>query len=134
MKMTETEAFVREWVTAGRAGDVALTIGDRDGELYRFFYSSRGDVQNGTTLYDMMSVSKIMATTPLFYMAMDEGLVSPDDKLGKYFPEAPEDKRELPLWMLLSHQSGILRYVNPEYYPPHRRSECVPFCTSPLDE
>lgn len=127
MKMTETEAFVREWVTAGRAGDVALTIGDRDGELYRFFYSSRGDVQNGRTLYDMMSVSKIMATTPLFYMAMDEGLVSPDDKLGKYFPEAPEDKRELPLWMLLSHQSGILRYVNPEYYPPHRRSECVAF-------
>ena len=28
MKMTETEAFVREWVTASRADDVALTIGD----------------------------------------------------------------------------------------------------------
>ena len=127
MKMTSTEKFLHDWVDTGRAGDVAVTLGDRGGEIYRYFYSSRGDVQNGRTLYDMMSVSKIMVTTPLFYMAIDEGLVSPEDKLGKYFPEAPEDKRELPLWMLLSHQSGILRYVNPEYYPPHRRADAVAF-------
>lgn len=127
MKMTNTEEFIRSWIEEKRAGDVAVTLGDAHGEIYRYFCSSRGDVQDGRTLYDMMSVSKIMATTPLFYMAVDEGLVSFDDKLGEYFPEAPEDKRALPLWMLLSHQSGILRYVNPEYFPPHRRADALTF-------
>ncbi|MBQ4150762.1 MAG: beta-lactamase family protein [Clostridia bacterium] len=125
--MKNTEQFIKEFIDSGRAGDVALSIGNREGETYRFFHSARGDVQDGKTIYDMMSVSKIMVTTPLFYMAMDEGLASPDDKLGKYFPEAPDDKRDIPLWMLLSHQSGMGRYVNPEYFPPHRRQDCVNF-------
>ena len=125
--MHATERYLTECVREGIVGDAAVAIGDRDGEVYRYFCSSRGDVQNGKTLYDMMSVSKIMVTTPLIYMAVDEGLVSFDDKLGKYFPEAPQDKRELPLWMLLSHQSGIGRYVNPDYYPAHRREEAVAF-------
>lgn len=125
--MPQTEQFIREFVAAGRTGDVAVVIGDREGEAYRFFCSDRGDVLNGQTVYDMMSVSKIMATTPLFYMAMDEGLVSPEDTLGKYLPEVPDDKKELPLWMLLSHQSGIGRYVNPEYFGPDRRAEAIAF-------
>lgn len=125
--MPHTEEFIKSHIQNGGAGDVALVIGNRSGEVYRFFCSSRGDVQNGQTVYDMMSVSKIMATTPLFYMAMDEGLVSPDDTLGKYFPEAPEDKKALPLWMLLSHQSGMGRYVNPEYFGPDRRSDAIKF-------
>ena len=125
--MRKTEAFIQEFVAAGRTGDVALSIGNRDGEIYRYFYSSRGDVLNGQTVYDMMSVSKILATTPLFYMAMEEGLVSHEDLLGKYFPEAPADKKDLPLWMLLSHQSGMGRYVNPEYFGPDRRAEAIAF-------
>ena len=126
-RFTNTEKYIKEFIASGRSGDVSIVLGDREGEAYRFFHSDRGDVLDGQTVYDMMSVSKIMATTPLFYMAMDEGLVCPDDCLGKYFPEAPEDKKDLKLWMLLSHQSGMGRYVNPEYYPPHRRQDCVNF-------
>lgn len=125
--MPKTEAFVRKFIEDKRTGDVALCIGDSTGERYRFFCSDRGDVLNGQTIYDMMSVSKIMVTTPLFYMAMEEGLLSETDTLGKYLPEAPADKRDLPLWMLLSHQSGIGRYVNPEYFGPDRRAEAIAF-------
>lgn len=125
--MPHTEQFIQKHIAAERAGDVAIVIGDREGEAYRFFHSDRGDVQNGQTLYDMMSVSKIMTVTPLFYMAMEEGRVSPEDTLGKYFPEAPDDKKELPLWMLLSHQSGMGRYVNPEYFGPDRRADAINF-------
>ena len=125
--MPQTEKFIKEFVASGRTGDVAVAIGDRDGEAYRFFHSDRGDVLDGQTVYDMMSVSKIMSVTPLFYMAMEEGKVSPEDTLGTYFPEAPEDKKELPLWMLLSHQSGIGRYVNPEYFGPDRRADVIRF-------
>ena len=126
-KFTKTEEFIKKFIADNRSGDISVVLGDREGEAYRFFFSNRGDVLNGQTIYDMMSVSKIMATTPLFYMAMDEGLVDPDDTLGKYFPEAPDDKKGLKLWMLLSHQSGMGRYVNPEYFPPHKRQDCVNF-------
>ena len=115
-KFTKTEEFIKKFIEDNRSGDISIALGDSEGEAYRFFCSSRGDVLNGQTIYDMMSVSKIMATTPLFYMAMEEGLVSPDDCLGKYFPEAPEDKKNLKLWMLLSHQSGMGRYVNPSIF------------------
>lgn len=126
-KFAKTEEYIKKFIEDNRAGDISIVLGDSEGEAYRFFHSNRGDVLNGQTIYDMMSVSKIMATTPLFYMAMDEGLVSPDDCLGKYFPEAPDDKKKLKLWMLLSHQSGMGRYVNPEYFPPHRRQDSVNF-------
>ena len=86
--MPKTEKFIQDFVASGRTGDVAIAIGDGEGEVYRFFCSARGDVLNGQTVYDMMSVSKIMATTPLFYMAMEEGLVSPEDTLGKHLPTA----------------------------------------------
>lgn len=126
-KMPHTEAFIHAHIQAGGAGDVAFAIGDREGEAYRFFASSRGDVQNGQTQYDMMSVSKIMTVAPLFQIAMEEGKVSPEDPLGKYFPEAPADKRDIPLWMLLSHCSGMGRYVFPEYFGPDRRAEAIEF-------
>ncbi len=125
--MKKTEEFIKQFISEGGAGDVAVVIGNSEGEKYRFFASSRGEVQNGKTLYDMMSVSKIMATTPLMYMACEEGLLSFDDTLGKYFPDAPSDKKDLPLWMLLSHQSGMGRYVNPTYFGPDRRNEAIAF-------
>ena len=125
--MPHTEAFIKAHIANGGAGDVAFAIGDGAGEVYRFFASSRGDVQNGQTQYDMMSVSKIMTVAPLFQIAMEEGRVSPEDPLGKYFPEAPADKKDIPLWMLLSHCSGMGRYVFPEYFGPDRRAEAIRF-------
>lgn len=125
--MPHTEAFLKAHIENGGAGDVAIAIGDRDGEGYRFFASSRGDVQNGQTQYDMMSVSKIMTVAPLFHIAMEEGKVSAEDTIGKYFPEAPADKKDIPLWMLLSHCSGMGRYVFPKYFGPDRREEAIRF-------
>ena len=126
-EMPQTEAFLKAHIENGGAGDVAIAIGDRDGEAYRFFCSSRGDVQNGQTLYDMMSVTKILSVAPLFHIAMEEGRLSPDDPLGMYFPEAPADKQDIPLWMLLSHCSGIARHVYPEPCGPDRRNYAVSY-------
>lgn len=132
--MPRTEAFLREHVRSGGAGSVAVSLGDGTGERWRFFAGGpEGGAQNGKTLYDMMSVTKILVTAPLFHIAMEEGLVSPDDPLGRYFPEAPADKAGIPLWMLLSHCSGLDRYVYPEPMGPDRREEAIRFqLTHPL--
>ena len=123
--MQNTEAFIQQWIADGYAGDVAIVIGDRGGETYRYFASNRGDVLDGQTLFDMMSVTKIMATAPLFHLAMGDGRLSEADRLGKYFPEAPADKADIPLWMLLAHCSGIPRILSSERFGPDRRAEYI---------
>ena len=132
--MPRAEAFLREHVRSGGAGSVAVSLGDGTGERWRFFAGGpEGGAQNGKTLYDMMSVTKILVTAPLFHIAMEAGLVSPEDPLGRYFPEAPADKAGIPLWMLLSHCSGLDRYVYPEPMGPDRREEAIRFqLTHPL--
>lgn len=125
--LPKTEKYIKDFIAAGGAGDIAITVGDREGEAYRFFHSDRGDVLNGKTLCDMMSVSKVLVTAPLFHMAMDDGLVSPNDTIGKYFSYAPGDKKDIPLWMLLSHQSGMGKLVFPEFFGPDRREEAIRF-------
>ncbi len=128
--MPYTESFLSEHVRSGKADSVAVSLGDRNGERYRFFAGGPGEgaVQDGKTLYDMMSVTKILVTAPLFHIAMDEGVVSPGDLLGDYFPEAPADKAGIPLWMLLSHCSGFPCRVNfPWDVGPDRREDGIKF-------
>ena len=113
-----TEAFIREHVKNEGADDVMLSVGTLDGERYRFYHSKRGDVLNEKTLCDMMSVTKILATTPLCLMAIDEGLLSLDDTIGKFFPYAPEDKRDITVFQMLTHQSGMTHcFVKPTFGP-----------------
>ncbi|MBQ2733984.1 MAG: serine hydrolase [Clostridia bacterium] len=113
-----TEEFIKEHIKNGKADDVMLSVGTLDGQSYRFFHSKRGDVLNEKTLCDMMSVTKILATTPLCLMAIDEGLLRLDDTLGKFFPYAPEDKRDITVLQMLTHQSGMSHcFVKPTFGP-----------------
>ena len=96
-----TEVFIREHVKSEGADDVMLSVCTLDGERYRFYHSKRGDVLNEKTLCDMMSVTKILATTPLCLMAIDEGLLSLDDTIGKFFPYAPRTSAILPFFKCL---------------------------------
>ncbi len=123
--INNTEKTVKELIDTAWAGDIALCVGNREGELFRVFGSSRGNVLDGKTLFDMMSVTKIMAVTPLFHIAMDERKISHTSTLGKYFPSAPEDKRDIPLWMLLSHVSGLRKNTPTGFVGPNDRAAYI---------
>ncbi len=84
----------------------AFAIGNRGGELFHWCLDGTTD----ETLFDMASVTKIIATTTLFMIAQKEGLVHWNDPLSKYFPDAPADKANIPLWRFMSHSSGIRSY------------------------
>ena len=125
--MPRTEALVKSFLKDDFMRDCCISIGNRDGELYRYFNSTRGDVLTGKTYIDMMSVTKILCVSPVFHIAMEEGRISPDDPLGKYIPESPEDKKDIPLWMLLAHCSGIGRWFFEDWYGPDRRDGVIEF-------
>lgn len=65
-----------------------------------------GTPVNGETLYDMASLTKILAPTMLAFRAMDDGLLTLDDTVGRFF-DAPADKSDITVRMLMTHTSGI---------------------------
>lgn len=58
------------------------------------------------TLFDMASVTKIMATTTLALIAMERGMLSPEDAVSKFYP-VPADKQALTVRHLMMHTMGI---------------------------
>ena len=102
-----TENYVNRLIARGAVGNIAVRVGRGDEILADITASSDGRARpTGRTLFDMASVTKIFVTTSLALIAIDRGLLSCDDPVGKFFP-TPEDKRELTVFHLLTHTMGI---------------------------
>jgi len=59
------------------------------------------------TIFDIASVSKIVAPTMVAFRFMEDGLLRLYDCVGDFFPDAPADKREITILQLLTHTGGI---------------------------
>ena len=112
--------LVQEAVNAGNIAGAALAIGDRD-HLYveeTFGCTAFSDLTGAATpadrhtLYDMASVSKIMATTMVTLRFIAEGRMDLADTLPVYFGGmVPEDKAEITLFQLMTHTSGFPAHI-----------------------
>jgi CubicO group peptidase (beta-lactamase class C family) len=60
------------------------------------------------TLFDMASVTKVMATTPAVLALVDDGLICLDEPLWSLMPEFEKgEKRAITIRSLLTHSSGL---------------------------
>ena len=84
--------------------NVAVRVGVGDKILCDLYRSKEFDL-NEHTLFDMASVTKIVATTSVCLIAIDRGLISINDKISKFF-DCPEDKKDLTVFHLLTHTMG----------------------------
>jgi CubicO group peptidase (beta-lactamase class C family) len=67
-------------------------------------------------LYDLASLTKVVATLPVMMHLVNTGQVQLSGLLGDYLPlNSYKDKRALPLFDILTHQSGL-----PAYAPFHQ--------------
>lgn len=61
-----------------------------------------------TDIYDLASLTKVVATTSAVMKLLDEEKLSLDEKVGEYFPEFREgDKGSITIRHLLLHESGL---------------------------
>ncbi|MBK9291037.1 MAG: serine hydrolase [Bacteroidetes bacterium] len=85
----------------------------KDGEIiFRKSYGKltyEGDeMVNDSTLYDLASLTKILATTLAFMKLTEEGRISLSDTLGTHFPWLRKTDKAPISWMdILTHQSGF---------------------------
>lgn len=66
------------------------------------------------TVFPIGSVTKPF-TGSAATLLIERGLISPEDKLGKYFEGVPADKREITVHQLLSHSSGLPGAVGADF-------------------
>ena len=86
--------------------NIMIRVGNKNGIVIDVARTAENRRLTSDTLFDIASVTKIVATTSLTLIAMDKGLLSPQDKVSKYFPVS-SDKEELTVFNLLTHTFGI---------------------------
>ena len=97
--MIYLENAINEFVENKIVSHIAVRVGIKDKILCDTF---RGGVDENT-LFDMASVTKIMATTSLALIAIDRGLMSLDDQIDKFFPT----DKAMTVKNLMTHTMGI---------------------------
>lgn len=89
----------------------AIAAGQRGGVLYQKTFGhltpSVPAAVTAATRYDAGSLTEVLATMPLALKAMEHGLISPDDPISRFLPDAPQDKRDITLEHLLTHTAGL---------------------------
>lgn len=102
------DGLVRANVPFGYAGQVLVEV---DGDVvldgaYGYADAAARRPMTRETRIGVASVSKQFAAAAVMALA-EEGRLSTSDTLGRFFPEAPADKRGITLEQLLTHTSGI---------------------------
>jgi len=76
-----------------------------------FTYDKSSPKVNTNTLYDLASVTKVVATTTATMICYDRNLFSLDDKVVKYIPEfGVNGKENITIKNLLLHNSGLIAW------------------------
>jgi len=75
-----------------------------------------GPHANLVTRWDLASLTKILAPTPLALLAIEQGRLTLDDTLGRFFP-APASHSGITIRQLMTHTSGITPHVLLELQP-----------------
>lgn len=87
------------------------------GTLGNFTYQADSPRVTPETIYDLASVTKVVATTAASMLLQQRGLLNLDSLLGDLLPEflsartAADDARKIRLRHLLAHNSGLPGYV-----------------------
>jgi CubicO group peptidase (beta-lactamase class C family) len=82
--------------------------------LGRFTYDAKAPLVTTETVYDLASVTKVLATTTACMLLYERGVLRLDDRLAQILPRfagSDERRQEVTLRMLLSHSSGLPAYV-----------------------
>ena len=90
-----------------------VLVGNRNGVVYASSHGRVGLAQdaqelNGRTLFDVASLTKVIATAPAVMKLLDDGLINLMDPLTRWFPELEGTGREdVTILNLLTHTSGL---------------------------
>ena len=133
-------ARVIERAIASRAFPAAtIEVGRRDRVLWRaafgrLTYSENAPTTTSDTVFDLASLTKVIATSTMAMRAIDAGRLALDDRVADFLAEwRGADREPVTIADLLEHASGLTAYL--PFFRDHRgRAEFErAICTLPLE-
>lgn len=99
----QVDYLIRQGLEQGAYPSAALAVGIGPKVYLKKTYGQC----NERTLFDMASVTKILAPTMVAFRFLEDGLLRLYDCVADFFPDAPDDKKDITILQLLTHTSGI---------------------------
>jgi CubicO group peptidase (beta-lactamase class C family) len=116
--VAEIDTIVRHGVEAGIYPGAVVVVGNADSVLLAKGYggmtwgADAAVPSPDSTLYDLASLTKVIATTPALMLLVDRGLVDLDAPVGRYLADfTGENKDAVTVRHLLSHSSGLRAFL-----------------------
>lgn len=111
MNVKQLDSILEEGVESGIFPCAAAAIGRKNQIFYQRSVGNRQLVPEkeqvtSDTLFDIASLTKILSSTMLALIAMEQGKLSLYDSLSRFYPNAG-DKGEITILDLMTHQSGL---------------------------
>jgi CubicO group peptidase (beta-lactamase class C family) len=114
-KLLKAVDLVKEGINKGYFPCATLAIGSSENTYIiehfgnRSLYPVKKPLERNT-LFDMASLTKVMATTPLLMRLLEQGKISLYDKISQYV-EVTEEKKDVTTLNLLTHSAGFTWHV-----------------------
>ena len=138
-KLREMDAAVRLAIAEGRLPGGVLWL-ERNGSIYAEAYGSRSTVPaaegNGKeTIYDLASLTKVMATTSAVMKLVEQGRVEVDAPVSRYLPEfTGGGKERITVRALMTHTSGLRPGMATTGWSGYEAGIAKAVAQSPMDE
>jgi uncharacterized protein YbbC (DUF1343 family)/CubicO group peptidase (beta-lactamase class C family) len=106
------DAIVNDAIAKGLTPGAVLLVGHNGAVVYRKAYGSRSlepkEPMTEDTIFDMASLTKVIATTSCVMRLVQLGQVKLNDPVAKFIPEfAQNGKQDVTIRQLLTHYSGL---------------------------
>ena len=110
--MQQLDSYLRQSVACGDVPGAVVCVAHRGEVVWHEAYGAAAWVperrtMRRETLFDLASLTKVMATTPLVLGAHRDGVLKLDDPLRRFYPAAPGDAGAVTVRQLLSHSGGF---------------------------
>jgi CubicO group peptidase (beta-lactamase class C family) len=112
-KTAKIDRLIEGAIAKGLVSGAVVLVGNREGILFEQAYGRVAPVAAARpmavdTVFDLASLTKVVATTPAVLRLAEEGKLSLVDPIRKWFPEfANKGKDDLLVVHLLTHTSGL---------------------------
>lgn len=107
------DAVIEQAIHEAQIPGAVLLVGHNGQVTYRKAYGSRAleprrEPMTLDTIFDLASLTKVVATTPAVMQLVEQGKVRLNDPVAKYLPDfAQNGKEDITIRQLLTHYSGL---------------------------
>jgi CubicO group peptidase (beta-lactamase class C family) len=111
------DSLVRKGIENKYFPGAQLLIGNKSEILYyqsygSFTYDNDSKPVDGNSIFDIASLTKVVATTPAIMLLYDLGKINLEEKVIKYLPEFNNNgKEDITVLNLLLHNSGLKDWI-----------------------